>query len=85
MDKWVRESVVKGCSLWIIFLGHAMFLYVTRPAASNERFPFHIRTCQVVPITVGQSHNYEPRRGITAVTTIPVYTVQYNNNVPEPT
>ena len=61
MEAWVRESVVKGCSLSIVLLGHGMFLYITRPASSNARFPFHIRTCQVVPAGVGQNHSYEPR------------------------
>ncbi|XP_034940292.1 transmembrane protein 145-like [Chelonus insularis] len=75
VDKWIRESVVKGCSLWIVFVGHALFLYVTRPASSNERFPFHIRTCQVVPIAIGQDHYYEPRRTNTAS----VFTIHFRN------
>ncbi|XP_012274237.1 transmembrane protein 145 [Orussus abietinus] len=67
VDKWVRESVAKGSSLWIVFLGHAIFLYLTRPATNNTRFPFHIRTCQVVPIGGdGQSHSYQPRARSTA-------------------
>ncbi|XP_015587372.1 transmembrane protein 145 isoform X2 [Cephus cinctus] len=62
VDKWIRESVVKGCSLWMILVGHAIFLYVTRPATNNTRFPFHIRTCQVMPIAGdGESHSYQPR------------------------
>ncbi|KAJ8687751.1 hypothetical protein QAD02_023545 [Eretmocerus hayati] len=62
VDKWVRESVVKGCSLYVIFVGHLTFLYVTRPSSANNTFPFHIRTFQVVPIGgEGQSHSYEPR------------------------
>ncbi|CAG5096211.1 Similar to tmem145: Transmembrane protein 145 (Xenopus laevis) [Cotesia congregata] len=81
VDKWVRQSVVKGCSLWIIFVGHAMFLYVTRPTSSNERFPFHIRTWQVVPIAVGQNNNYEPRRGGTAA----IFTINLNRNRARPT
>ncbi|KAK0088178.1 hypothetical protein PV325_012845 [Microctonus aethiopoides] len=81
VDKWVRQSVVKGCSLWIIFLGHAMFLFVTRPATNNKRFPFHIRTCQVVPITVGQNHNYEPRRN---AATAGIFTVQFRNGLTRP-
>ncbi|XP_057328471.1 transmembrane protein 145-like isoform X1 [Microplitis mediator] len=80
VDKWVRQSVVKGCSLWIIFVGHAMFLYVTRPTSSNPRFPFHIRTWQVVPIAVGQNHNYEPRRGDTAA----IFTINLNRNRARP-
>nr|XP_050846285.1 transmembrane protein 145-like [Vespula vulgaris] len=62
VDKWIRESVVRGCSLWIVLVGHATFLYVTRPTIANSRFPFHIRTCQVVPVGGnGQNHSYEPR------------------------
>ncbi|KAI4503939.1 hypothetical protein M0802_001342, partial [Mischocyttarus mexicanus] len=62
VDKWIRESFVRGCSLWIVLVGHATFLYVTRPTIANSRFPFHIRTCQVVPIGGnGQNHSYEPR------------------------
>ncbi|KOC63728.1 Transmembrane protein 145 [Habropoda laboriosa] len=61
VDEWVRESVAKGCSLWIIFMGHIIFLYITRPSMANKRFPFHIRTCQVMPIGGdGQDHSYEP-------------------------
>ncbi|XP_011150933.2 transmembrane protein 145 isoform X2 [Harpegnathos saltator] len=71
VDQWVRESVAKGSSLWIVFLGHVTFLYVTRPSVNNKRFPFHIRTCQVVPIGGrGQDHGYEPgpRTAVTAFT-----------------
>ncbi|CAK9813106.1 Transmembrane protein 145 [Anthophora quadrimaculata] len=61
VDEWVRESVAKGCSLWIVFMGHVIFLYITRPSMANKRFPFHIRTCQVMPIGGdGQDHSYEP-------------------------
>ncbi|XP_014228558.2 transmembrane protein 145-like [Trichogramma pretiosum] len=61
VDKWVRESVVKGFSLWVVFVGHCMFLYVTRPSTANSNFPFHIRTFQVVPIAgEGQGNSYEP-------------------------
>ncbi|CAK9834004.1 Transmembrane protein 145 [Anthophora retusa] len=61
VDEWVRESVAKGCSLWSVFMGHVIFLYITRPSMANKRFPFHIRTCQVMPIGGdGQDHSYEP-------------------------
>ncbi|XP_063976402.1 transmembrane protein 145-like isoform X2 [Diachasmimorpha longicaudata] len=76
VDRWIRESVVKGCSLCMVFLGHAVFLFITRPASSNLRFPFHIRTFQVVPVNVGENHNYEPQRGETVAT---VFTVQFQN------
>jgi hypothetical protein len=67
----MRESVAKASSLWMVFLGHVMFLYVTRPSVNNKRFPFHIRTCQVMPIGGhGQDHSYEPgpRTAVTAFT-----------------
>ncbi|KAL6255129.1 hypothetical protein P5V15_013459 [Pogonomyrmex californicus] len=77
VDEWVRESVAKGSSLFIVFLGHIMFLYVTRPSVNNKRFPFHIRTFQVVPIGHGQDHSYEPgpRTAVTAftITRTPAY------------
>ncbi|XP_029167799.1 transmembrane protein 145-like [Nylanderia fulva] len=71
VEQWVRESVAKGSSLCIVFLGHITFLYVTRPSVNNKRFPFHIRTCQVMPIGgQGQDHSYEPgsRTAVTAFT-----------------
>ncbi|XP_076621963.1 transmembrane protein 145 isoform X2 [Colletes latitarsis] len=73
VDEWVRESVAKGCSLWIVFMGHVIFLYITRPSMANKRFPFHIRTCQVMPIgDEGQDHSYEPqfRTASSAFTTL---------------
>ncbi|XP_076683331.1 transmembrane protein 145 [Andrena cerasifolii] len=75
VDEWVRESVAKGCSLWIVFMGHVVFLYITRPSMANKRFPFHIRTCQVLPISGdGQNHSYEPqfRTASSAFTISPV-------------
>ncbi|KAF3426131.1 hypothetical protein E2986_01854 [Frieseomelitta varia] len=61
VDEWVRESVAKGCLLWTTFMGHIIFLYITRPSMANKRFPFHIRTCQIMPIGgEGQDHSYEP-------------------------
>lgn len=41
-------------------MGHIIFLYITRPSMANKRFPFHIRTCQIVPIGEVQDHSYEP-------------------------
>ncbi|OAD55784.1 hypothetical protein WN48_04314, partial [Eufriesea mexicana] len=61
VDEWVRESFAKGCSLWIVLMGHIVFLYITRPSMANKRFPFHIRTCQIMPVGgEGQDHSYEP-------------------------
>ncbi|XP_011166464.2 transmembrane protein 145 [Solenopsis invicta] len=81
VDAWVRESIAKGSSLLIVFLGHIIFLYVTRPSVNNKRFPFHIRTFQVVPIGgQGQDHSYEPgpRTAVTAftITRTPFYISQ---------
>ena len=75
VDKWVRESVVKGSALWVIFVGHVTFLYVTRPSSANSNFPFHIRTCQVVPVGgEGQGHSYEPR----SQTAMTLFTVSHS-------
>ncbi|XP_017882788.1 transmembrane protein 145-like [Ceratina calcarata] len=75
VDEWVRESVAKGCSLCIVFMGHMIFLYITRPSMANKRFPFHIRTCQVAPISgEGQDHGYEPRYRAAATS---VFTVSH--------
>ena len=32
---------------FVIFLGHTVFLLLTRPAAHNENFPYHVRTTQI--------------------------------------
>lgn len=80
VDRWVRESVVKGGNLWVIFVGHITFLYVTRPAAANINFPFHIRTNQIVPISgEGQSHGYEPEHQVDLD-----MTTQIDHNIPRP-
>ncbi|XP_076058187.1 uncharacterized protein LOC143035254 [Oratosquilla oratoria] len=47
IDKWVREKVVNGVELSITFLGHAFFLFLTRPNAANKNFPYHVRTSQI--------------------------------------
>ncbi|XP_044007748.1 transmembrane protein 145-like isoform X2 [Aphidius gifuensis] len=76
IDKWIRESVVQAASLWIIFIGHAFFLWLIRPSSSNIRFPFHIRTTQVVPTFSTEPHNnnYEPSRRRASI-----FTVQFEN------
>lgn len=32
---------------FVLFLGHVVFLLLTRPAAHNENFPYHVRTTQI--------------------------------------
>ena len=32
---------------FVIFLGHTVFLLLTRPNAHNENFPYHVRTTQI--------------------------------------
>ena len=32
---------------FVMFLGHTVFLLLTRPNAHNENFPYHVRTTQI--------------------------------------
>ena len=32
---------------FVTFVGHAVFLVLTRPAAHNDNFPYHVRTTQI--------------------------------------
>ena len=32
---------------FVTFLGHVVFLLLTRPAAHNDNFPYHVRTTQI--------------------------------------
>nr|XP_027223701.1 transmembrane protein 145-like [Penaeus vannamei] len=50
IDKWVREKVVNGVELSITLLGHAFFLFLTRPSAANKNFPYHVRTSQITAL-----------------------------------
>ncbi|KAK4321562.1 hypothetical protein Pmani_007633 [Petrolisthes manimaculis] len=52
VDKWVREKVVNGVDLTITLLGHAFFLFLTRPSAANKNFPYHVRTTQIMALEV---------------------------------
>ena len=82
VEKWIRESVAKGCYLLIVFLGYTLFLYTMRPVAANVHFPFHIRTFQVVPVSgEGQGHSYEPRDQtiVPAFTLTPMRPFNHNN------
>ncbi|XP_013394089.1 transmembrane protein 145 isoform X2 [Lingula anatina] len=47
INLWVREKVVNGVELCVSFVGHFIFLILTRPSAANKNFPFHVRTTQV--------------------------------------
>lgn len=84
-EKLKHFFLFAGLSLWIVFIGHVTFLFVTRPSSANSNFPFHIRTTQVVPIDSGQGHSYEPR----GRTTTTLFTLshspppQYNTNITE--
>ncbi|XP_033104911.1 transmembrane protein 145-like [Anneissia japonica] len=42
--KWQRAKIVNGMELFTIFNGHMVFLLLTRPAANNRYFPFHLKT-----------------------------------------
>ncbi|XP_071953646.1 transmembrane protein 145-like [Antedon mediterranea] len=42
--KWKRAKIVNGLELTTLFYGHLIFLILTRPAAANVFFPFHLTT-----------------------------------------
>ena len=44
---WVRQKVVISVEHFVAFLGHAVFLLLTRPNAHNKNFPYHVRTTQI--------------------------------------
>ena len=54
--KWVREKVVVSVEHAVAFLGHAVFLLLTRPAAHNKNFPYHVRTTQIGIMEAISSH-----------------------------
>ena len=45
--QWVREKVVVSVEHFIVFMGHVVFLLLTRPNAHNDNFPYHVRTTQI--------------------------------------
>ncbi|CAB3987852.1 transmembrane 145-like, partial [Paramuricea clavata] len=47
IEDYQREQIVNGIEWGVSFLAHAIFLILTRPAAANTNFPFHMRTCQI--------------------------------------
>jgi len=40
-------QVVTSVEHFIVFLGHSVFLILTRPNAHNKNFPYHVRTTQI--------------------------------------
>ena len=32
---------------FVVLIGHAVFLLLTRPGAHNKNFPYHVRTTQI--------------------------------------
>ena len=40
----------------MVFLGHTVFLVLTRPSAHNKNFPFHVRTTQIGIMEAISSH-----------------------------
>ena len=40
-------QVVISVEHFIVFLGHVVFLLLTRPNAHNKNFPYHVRTTQI--------------------------------------
>ncbi|KAK3596448.1 hypothetical protein CHS0354_015920 [Potamilus streckersoni] len=47
MAEWTREKTVFGVETFVVFCGHTFFLILTRPAAANKNFPYHVRTTQI--------------------------------------
>eukprot|EP00095_Tigriopus_kingsejongensis_P008718 maker-scaffold352_size199037-snap-gene-0.42 protein:Tk08718 transcript:maker-scaffold352_size199037-snap-gene-0.42-mRNA-1 annotation:"hypothetical protein DAPPUDRAFT_54015" len=45
--EWVRQKVVVSVEHFVVFVGHVVFLLLTRPNAHNQNFPFHVRTTQI--------------------------------------
>ncbi|ODM91820.1 Transmembrane protein [Orchesella cincta] len=56
IDKWVREKVAISIQHFCMFVGHVIFLMLTRPSAANKSFPYHVRTTQV---GANSSDNFE--------------------------
>ncbi|CAG7838143.1 unnamed protein product [Allacma fusca] len=88
IDKWVREMVSVGVEHFIMFVGHVVFLALTRPSAANRSFPYHVRTTQVGAATayscntnghvverVNDSHAYAPSYIDATGRTIDIFTV----------
>lgn len=48
---WSREKTVVGVENFVSLCGHIFFLVLTRPAAANSNFPYHVRTTQIGIIT----------------------------------
>ena len=44
---WVREKVVVSVEHFVVAMGHAFLLVLTRPSAHNKNFPYHVRTTQI--------------------------------------
>ena len=40
-------QVVISVEHFVVYLGHAVFLVLTRPNAHNKNFPYHVRTTQI--------------------------------------
>ncbi|CAG0884590.1 unnamed protein product [Darwinula stevensoni] len=59
---WIREKTVNAVELSVTFLGHMVFLILTRPSAANDNFPYHVRTTQIGIMensyngTIGNNH-----------------------------
>ena len=44
-------QVVVSVEHFVTFMGHFVFLFLTRPSAHNKNFPYHVRTTQVTKIS----------------------------------
>ncbi|XP_077985071.1 transmembrane protein 145-like [Glandiceps talaboti] len=47
LDPWLRAKVVNGMERAVMFYGHVIFLFLSRPSAANKAFPFHMKTARV--------------------------------------
>lgn len=56
IEDYQRAQIMNGIDWGVSLVAHSIFLILTRPAAANANFPFHMRTCQ---IGVSQHNNNE--------------------------
>ena len=57
MEEFLFLQVVVCVEHFVTFLGHMVFLLLTRPNAQNKNFPFHVRTTQIGILQAISNHN----------------------------
>ncbi|XP_041373916.1 transmembrane protein 145-like isoform X2 [Gigantopelta aegis] len=60
LPQWMREKTVNGVELFIGLAGHVFFLVLTRPAAANTNFPYHVRTTQIGSLDGTEADTADP-------------------------